>query len=110
MCAQTAIDKGWFRAARTTADARPQLSTILAVAADIAGALAYLHAAGVVHGDLAGGNVLLQACLANPHGFCAKVRACGTRMRNCVQDTGPLREAMSCCRPVPPARTASAPR
>ncbi len=42
------------------------------MARDICSAMAYLHGEGIVHGDLAGGNVLLTSA-ATPHGFCAKV-------------------------------------
>ena len=36
--------------------------------------MAYLHREGIVHGDLAGGNVLLTSA-STPHGFCAKARS-----------------------------------
>ena len=67
------MDKGCFRVRRATKDGPPALSTILAAAAEIAAAMAYLHGRGVVHGDLAGGNVLLCSSPDAPHGFSCKV-------------------------------------
>ena len=56
---QGAIDRGWFRRPRSVKDGLPHLPSILAIASDVASAMAYLHAAGIVHGDLCGSNILL---------------------------------------------------
>lgn len=50
-----------------------ELPDLFAVAAEVCSAMAYLHSEGVVHGDLAGGNVLLMSQSSSPHGFTAKV-------------------------------------
>ena len=70
---QAAVDRGCFRVRRATKDGPPALPVILAAAAEIAAAMAYLHGRGVVHGDLAGGNVLLCSAPDAPHGFTCKV-------------------------------------
>ena len=59
---------------RRTPDGQPNWATLLTTAAEIASGMAFLHARGVVHGDLSGGNILLTSCASNPHGFSAKVR------------------------------------
>ena len=41
---QGGIDRGWFRAPRSTKDGKPHLPSILAIASDIVSAMAYLHA------------------------------------------------------------------
>ena len=74
---QGGIDRGWFRFPRSTKDGKPHLPSILAIAADIASAMTYLHDAGIVHGDLCGGNILLtsgEGERAGALGFVAKVR------------------------------------
>jgi serine/threonine protein kinase len=63
--AQDAIDKGWFRE-QPTIDAPPSLRIILETAQQIASAMTYLHAKGIIHGDLTGG---------------ARAPAAGLRMR-----------------------------
>ncbi len=59
-CAQDAVDKGWFRS-RPSIDAPPCLPVILTTAQQIASAMAYLHAKGIIHGDLTGGRAALLA-------------------------------------------------
>lgn len=58
-----------------------------AVARDVCSAMEYLHKEGIVHGDLAGGNVLLTSA-PTPHGFCAKVCCpplpCSCRFHCCL--------------------------
>ena len=59
---QEAIDKGWFRKERELTLAGsgiPDTTRILATALDIAEGVAFLHARGVVHGDLTGGTCTL---------------------------------------------------
>lgn len=58
---QGAIDRGWFRTPRAVKDGKPHLPSILAIASDVSSAMAYLHEAGIVHGDLCGGNILLAS-------------------------------------------------
>lgn len=49
------------------------LAVVLTMAAEIAGAMAYLHSNHIVHGDLSTSNVLLTSCPTAPHGFTAKI-------------------------------------
>ncbi|KAK2077417.1 hypothetical protein QBZ16_004262 [Prototheca wickerhamii] len=51
----------------------PNLRVVLATAGEIAGALCYLHSCGVVHGDLSGNNVLLNAQPSDPRRWVACV-------------------------------------
>lgn len=53
-----AVETGVFRRQGSEG---PNLSFVLRTAVEVAGALAYLHAHGVLHGDLTGNNVLLHA-------------------------------------------------
>lgn len=52
------------------------MAAVAATAAEIADAMAALHAADVLHGDLSAHNVLLTRSQSAPHGFTAKVRTC----------------------------------
>ena len=57
------------------------LKKLLLTALELAKALAYLHSMDVMHGDLTGGNVLLQSSVAtpeDPRGF--TVKACASPM------------------------------
>ncbi|KAL4443601.1 hypothetical protein ABPG75_011338 [Micractinium tetrahymenae] len=67
-----AVDRGWLRAS-PAADAPPNMRAILLTAQDIAAALAFLHSRSILHGDLAGSNVLLVAAPDDARGFRAKV-------------------------------------
>ena len=80
---QSGIERGYFSSrtqqlqSHTRAEA-PQhnvanLPVVLAVAAEIASAMAYLHSRGVVHGDLCGSNVMVTADKGKSSGFTAKV-------------------------------------
>ena len=53
--AQEAIDKGWFRTQRSQLAGGLRMAAVLATAAEVAAGMAFLHARGVVHGDLTGG-------------------------------------------------------
>lgn len=69
MChVQEASEKGFFRE-----DGVMQLPMILAIAHDVASGMAFLHAKGIAHGDLTGGNVLLASDDASPLGVVGKV-------------------------------------
>lgn len=50
------MDKGWFRSVPSNVSGAPDMERIMAAAADVAGAMAYLHANNVLHGDLTGGD------------------------------------------------------
>eukprot|EP00884_Botryococcus_braunii_P023575 jgi/Botrbrau1/9901/Bobra.0012s0004.1 len=68
-----AVNKGWFRKTPISRDQPPDLDKIIDTAYEIADGMAYLHARGVVHGDLTGGNVLLASDPNPTRGFVAKV-------------------------------------
>jgi serine/threonine protein kinase len=83
VCLQSGIERGYFSSptqqpqSRSRAEA-PQhnvanVPVVLAVAAEIASAMAYLHSRNVVHGDLCGSNVMLTTDKGKPAGFTAKV-------------------------------------
>lgn len=57
---QDAVDQGWLRQGRSFVDSPINISAVLATAAEVASGMAYLHRAGVVHGDLSPYNVLLS--------------------------------------------------
>lgn len=50
------MDKGLFRSVPSNVSGAPDMARIMAAAADVAGAMAYLHANNVLHGDLTGGD------------------------------------------------------
>lgn len=49
------------------------MRAVLATAGEVAGAMAYLHACGVLHADLSGNNVLLASSPADPRRWVAMV-------------------------------------
>jgi len=67
------VVKGLFRGG----GGQPNWAMLLTTAAEIASGMEFLHARGLVHGDLSGGNILLASSAANAHGFSAKVGAAG---------------------------------
>ncbi|KAK9807645.1 hypothetical protein WJX72_005215 [[Myrmecia] bisecta] len=91
---QAAIDQGWLRKKRSIVDGPPDMRAIHTTAQEIAAAMVFLHNKDILHGDLAGGNVLL--CSSNVDGRCfiakvadfglarvltsnnAKTQSCGT--------------------------------
>lgn len=68
-----AVVKGWFRTDRDPTISATDLRRVAVAALEVAGALAYLHARGVLHGDLCGGNVLLQSPPTGSPGFTVKI-------------------------------------
>ncbi len=49
------MDKGLFRTVPSAVAGAPDTRRIMAAAADVAGAMAYLHSKNIMHGDLTGG-------------------------------------------------------
>lgn len=47
---QDAVDRGWLRDARDCLTSHPNMDAVLATALEIAAAMRYLHAHGIVHG------------------------------------------------------------
>lgn len=82
---QDAVDRGWF-CVRTESIPQPEpdIAAILNTAWEIAGAMAYLHQQGILHGDLTGGNVLLSSNDKDSRGFVAKVLPPLAAMLCCV--------------------------
>lgn len=70
---QRAVDRGWFRKVRSVTEGGPDMAAVLSTAAEIAGALRYLHEQNILHGDLSNGNVLLCTNKDDPRGFVSKV-------------------------------------
>ena len=78
-----AVDRGWLKTLPTAAaaaaapteeeEAKVNLAFYLRTAADIAGALSYLHSICIVHGNLNYDTVLLASCDADVRGYIAKV-------------------------------------
>lgn len=67
---QEAVDKGWFRKERELThpgSGIPATKPILATALDIAEGVAFLHARGVVHGDLTGGKHMFSITSSSYH-------------------------------------------
>ncbi len=58
---QDAVANHQFRKGREP-DGELDLPAVLATAAEIAAGMSYLHARGIVHGDLTGANILLASC------------------------------------------------
>ena len=77
-CAQDAVDRGWLYTSHAShSTGVTDLQKLLLTALELAKALAYLHSMDIMHGDLTGGNVLLQSSATtpeDPRGF--TVKAC----------------------------------
>jgi hypothetical protein len=58
----------------TSGTMEPNIPVVLATAAEIAKALAYLHSKNILHIDLTGNNVLLTKANSDARGWMAKVR------------------------------------
>jgi len=52
---RTRVDRGLFRTVPSAVAGAPDMRRIMATAADVAGAMAYLHSKSIMHGDLTGG-------------------------------------------------------
>lgn len=60
---QDAIDSGWLlQGPRSCVHGKVDALRVMATAAEVAAAVAALHADDVIHGDLAAVNVLLSRC------------------------------------------------
>lgn len=81
-CVADAVSKGWFR--KQGSRFEPDLKAILPTAREIAGALSYLHAKNILHGDLTGSNVLLTVTAEGHRGWMAKV-GCQQPPGGCTQ-------------------------
>ena len=86
---QAGVDKGWLLTEPSHFKGRPCMQRILRTAREVAEALRWLHSVGIVHGDLTGGNVLLDGADCSPteqdpRGFVAKVsNQCGKSLCCC---------------------------
>ncbi|CAL8462804.1 g2337 [Coccomyxa elongata] len=66
----------------------PDLSMVLSCLTDIASGMEYLHAAGILHGDLKPANVLLKSTSADRRGFLCKLCDFGmSRLMDATQAT-----------------------
>eukprot|EP00891_Asterochloris_glomerata_P004428 jgi/Astpho2/4428/Aster-00044 len=75
-CLQDAVDRGWFRETCSIVTGIPNVHSILETIRDIAAGMAHMHDRGVVHGDMTGGNIMLQGCVPvapSTRNFVAKV-------------------------------------
>ncbi|KAK9807617.1 hypothetical protein WJX72_004193 [[Myrmecia] bisecta] len=71
---QEHIDQGVFRDQRSSYAGGVNMLWIVLTAAEIAGAMAYIHSQDILHGDLSGGNILLVGNSgADDRPFAAKV-------------------------------------
>lgn len=74
---QDAVDRGRLLSEASHFSGIVGLSRLLLTALELATALAFLHGMGIMHGDLTGGNVLLQSAPVtptDPRGFIVKVQ------------------------------------
>lgn len=74
---QDAVDRGWLLSEASHFTGVVRLTRLLLTALELATALAFLHGMGIMHGDLTGGNVLLQSAPVtptDPRGFIVKVQ------------------------------------
>jgi len=65
------VDRGWFRKKGSLFEA--DYAAYVETAKEMAAAMCYLHAAGILHGDLTGNNILLTGSEKDARGFQAKV-------------------------------------
>ncbi|KAK9808830.1 hypothetical protein WJX72_004554 [[Myrmecia] bisecta] len=75
-CLQDAVDRGWFTIKNSVGPAGkplPDVGKVVNTAREIAGAMWYLHSHNILHGDLAGGNILLVSSDKDSRGFSVKV-------------------------------------
>lgn len=67
-----AVDRGWLRKKRSLT-APPSLTSVLRTLREVAAGMAYLHSQDVLHCDLTGNNVLLEAADGDERGYRALV-------------------------------------
>jgi len=97
----TAVERGAFLTQPSAQYGQPNLIAVLQTLQEIAAAMHYLHAQGIVHGDLTGGNVLLTSSDKDARGFSAKVVDFGLS-RVCGESGYLQTNTMGCAEYMPP--------
>ncbi len=90
------MDAGNLRSGSVMAAALPDMGKLLACAVEVASALAYLHARGILHGDLTCNNVLLLEDVDDSRGFTTKVRGIIQGRADCSESQHVHHAALMC--------------